>query len=231
MMRQAFLAAQTDNLEREIRQDVLEIRQQLTQLGYLLRHIYQEGRDGLIFCALYERAAAASGACVSAYVRVSMYQQSTGHSLVTQLLQMLALAEARGQIITRVYVEAGVSGADSRRPAFQALMRDAVRGDPRAGVPCAAVFCYDLYRFYRNLLGLVSAYNTLDEHGVALVSVAAKDTDLGQLLLYLRGIMGEMYLKDLQRTVRDNKFKRALQGYSNASYPPLGYCRGTCFQC
>ena len=230
---QSLLTTQTEQLEREIRQDVIEIRQELERLGYRLKQVYKESREGLIFCAAYELAAGSSLDHVIAYVRVSMYQQSGGHSLVTQMLQMMTLAEERDQVIAHVYVEAGVSGADSGRPAFQAMLREVTRSEGNARY--AAVFCYDLYRFYRNLLGLVSTYNTLSDHGVDLVSVAAKDTDLntdlGQLLLYLRGIMGEMYLKDLKRTVADNKLKRAMQGYSNASVAPFGYCRGTCFQC
>lgn len=235
MMKTPMLDNQTNQLEGAIRQDVLEIRLVLPELGYQLVNVYREAKKGLVFCALYKL----SGNCAKTqqslgYPRVSVSQQSGNHSLVTQVRQMLALAEERRQVIVRFYVEAGMSGADSRRPAFQAMMREAVHGT-EDGSGYAAIFCYDLYRFYRNLVGLVNNYNILVAHDIDLVSVAAKDTDLnsrlGKLLMYLRGIMGEMYLDDLSRTMTDNKFKRAREGYSNASIPPLGYCRGDCFQC
>jgi hypothetical protein len=105
-----------------LRQDVLEIRRELAKLGYLLKQLYREGRDGLIFCASYELAGSSEDVeQVVAYVRVSMYQQSGDHSLVTQLTQMLSLAEECDQLASHVYVEAGVSGADSGRSAFQAI--------------------------------------------------------------------------------------------------------------
>ena len=231
----SLLSMQTDQLETEVRQDVIEIRQELPKLGYRLKKIYKEGRNGLIFCALYELPGGGEEAeRAIAYPRVSMYQQSGNHSLATQVRQILTVAEERDEVITRVYVEAGVSGADSRRPAFQAMMRDATHGEEN-GSNYAAVICYDLYRIYRSLMGLVNSYEILSEQGIDLVSAAAKDTDLnsrfGKLLMYLRGIMGEMYLDDLSRTVTDNKYKRAMEGYSNASIAPFGYCRGNCFQC
>jgi len=233
---QQLLTTQADQLEEEIRQDVIEIRRELPRLGYRLKKVYKEARDGLIFCAVYERTGAVRPTEEAAlgYLRVSMSQQSDNHSLVTQARQMLALAQERGQGISHFYIEAGITGADSRRPAFRAMMRHALLGGgDRPGH--AAVYCYDLYRFYRGLVGLTSNYEALTEQGVALISVAAKNTDLGsrdgKLLMYLKGIMGEMYLDDLSRTITDNKFTRAHKGYSNASIPPFGYCRGVCFQC
>ncbi|MEA3339027.1 MAG: recombinase family protein [Chloroflexota bacterium] len=232
---QPLLSAETDQLEDEIRRDVIEIRRELPKLGYRLKKVYRKKRGGLIFCALYELGDdAGNSERLAGYPRVSMSQQSGNHSLMTQVKQMLALAEERGQTIARFYVEAGVSGADSRRPAFQAMMRDVPRsGGDDAGY--SAVICYDLYRFYRSRRGVLNNYDILSDHGVSLVSVADKDVDLdsklGQMIMSLRSIMGEMYLDDLGRTVRDNKASRAMKGYSNASIAPFGYCRGNCSEC
>ena len=232
---QPLLNTQTDQLEDEIRQDVIEIRRELPKMGYRLKKVYREKRGGLIFCALYElNSSVGDVKRVIGYPRVSMYQQSGNHSLMTQVKQMLALAAERGQTITRFYVEAGLSGGDSRRPAFQAMMRDAPRSR-EDGSGYSAVYCYDLYRFYRSRRGVLNNYDILSDHGVSLVSVAEKDIDLdstlGQMIMSLRSIMGEMYLDDLSRTVRDNKASRAMKGYSNASIAPFGYCRGNCSKC
>lgn len=227
---QQLLTNKTQQLDEEIRQYIIEIRKKLPELGYVLKTVYKEARRGMIFCAAYELPSVNPAAVLGlAYLRVSKDLQSDNNSLVTQVLQILALARERDITITRFYVDAGITGADSRRPAFQGAMRAAPNGK------YCSLYTYDLYRFYRGLRGLANNYHILMDNNVDLVSVAAKDTDLssrdGKILVYLRGIMGELYLDDLSRTVTDNKLKRALDGHSNASISPFGYCRGRCFQC
>ena len=227
---QQLLTNKAQQLDEEIRQYIIEIRKKLPELGYVLKGVYKEARRGMIFCAVYEQDGGHhAGVPGLAYLRVSRDLQSDNHSLVTQAMQILALAREHSITIARFYVDAGITGADSKRPAFQAAMRAATNGKYRA------FYTYDLYRFYRGLQGLANNYHLLMENNVDLVSVGARNTDLssreGKMLVYLRGIMGEMYLDDLSRTVRDNKLSRVLKGYSNASIPPFGYCRGTCFQC
>lgn len=219
-----------NQIENDIRQDVIEIRQYLPRWGYREAAIFKEGRNGLIYCALWVLVEVPPEAILAiASGRVSTDLQSNNHSLVTQIRQQIELATELGHVIRYVYIDAGYTGRDDRRPAFSRMMRRATRGD------ITAVYTYDIYRFYRNLRGLVTQYARLQENGVELISVAEKHTDFasrdGKLLLYLKGIAGEMYLDDLSRTTRDNKYSRALKGYSNASQPPFGYCRGNCFDC
>ena len=227
---QHFISTSISQVEDEIRRDVIEIRRYLPRWGYREVAVFKEGRNGLIYCALWELVEVPSGAIPAiASGRVSTNLQSNNHSLVTQIRQQLELAAELGHVIRYVYIDAGYTGRDDRRPAFSRMMRRATRGD------IAAVYTYDIYRFYRNLRGLVTHYARLRENGVELISVAEKHTDFssrdGKLLLYLKGIAGEMYLDDLSRTTRDNKYSRALKGYSNASQPPFGYCRGNCLDC
>ncbi|MBN1955842.1 MAG: recombinase family protein [Anaerolineae bacterium] len=229
-----LLTAQGQDLEGQIHQDIIEVRRVLPQLGYRLVSVYKEARQGRVFCARYEIADVDSVETQAlGYLRVSRDMQSNNHSLVTQVMQMMELAGEHQRTMGCICIDAGLTGADSKRPAFQALMRIAARDASRPTYE--AVYTYDLYRFYRSLHGLANSYRTLYDNGLELFSVAERHTDLGsrggKLLVYLRGIMGEMYLDDLSCTVTDNKFTRALKGYSNASVPPYGYCRGTCFQC
>jgi DNA invertase Pin-like site-specific DNA recombinase len=219
------------HLEDEIRQDVIEIRRILPQLGYGEVTVFQEGRGGLLYCALWERVAGSGdGPLAVGYARVSTILQSNNHSLVTQVRQQLELAQTRGHDLRYLYIDAGFTGRDDRRPAFSRMMRHVIRDKD-----IAFNYIYDVYRFYRNLHGLTTHYATLQENKVELVSAADRHTNYasrdGKLLLYLKGIMGEMYLDDLSRTTRDNKFSRARDGYSNASWPPFGYCRGRCLDC
>lgn len=217
-------------LEEEIRQHVIEVRQYLAACGYREAVVYKEARNGLVYCALWDLAEAPPDGSLSiGYGRVSQEVQSKGHSLSTQVRHELELAAQRGHVLRSIYVDAGVTGRDDRRPAFSRMMRRAVQGD------VAAVYCYDIQRFYRNLHGLTTYVGALQEHGVALISTADRNTDFssgdGKLLMYIKGIIGERYLDDLSRTTRDNKLSRAMKGYSNASWPPFGYCRGNCLDC
>lgn len=225
-----MMTGQENQMDEEIRQSIIEIREKLPELGYSLGTVYKEAREGKIFCAFYELPSTDCLASLAiAYLRVSSELQSDNNSLVTQATHILKLARERDITIARFYLDAGRTGADSKRPAFNAAMRAATNGSFQA------LYAYDLYRFYRGMRGLTNNYHTLQEHHVDLVSVAAKNTDLGssdgKLLVYLKGITGELYLDDLSRTITDNKLKRAREGYSNASIAPFGYCRGDCFQC
>jgi DNA invertase Pin-like site-specific DNA recombinase len=218
------------DLEKEIRQHVIEVREYLATCGYREVAVFKEARHGLVYCAQWELAGLPSNASQAiGYGRVSQDVQSKGHSLSTQVRHELDLAAQRGHCLRIIYVDAGVTGRDDRRPAFSRMMRRAVQGD------IEAVYCYDIYRFYRNLHGLATNVDTLQEHGVALISTADRNTDFstgdGKLLMYIKGIIGERYLDDLSRTTRDNKLSRAMKGYSNASWPPFGYCRGDCLDC
>ena len=217
-------------LEEEIRQHVIEVRGYLAQCGYREVVVFKEARNGLVYCALWELVEVPAHTSLGlGYGRVSQEVQSKGHSLSTQVRHELELAAQRGHVLRSIYVDAGVTGRDDRRPAFSRMMRRAVQGD------VAAVYCYDIQRFYRNLHGLTTYVGALQEHGVALISTADRNTDFstgdGKLLMYIKGIIGERYLDDLSRTTRDNKLSRAMKGYSNASWPPFGYCRGNCLDC
>jgi hypothetical protein len=163
---QQLLTNKTQQLDEEIRQYIIEIRKKLPELGYVLKTVYKEARRGMIFCAAYElpsvNPAAALGLAYLrvpaavlglAYLRVSKDLQSDNNSLVTQVLQILALARERDITITRFYVDAGITGADSRRPAFQGAMRAAPNGK------YCSLYTYDLYRFYRGLRGLANNYH------------------------------------------------------------------------
>ncbi len=225
-----FISRPVGQVEDDIRKDVIEIRRYLPRCGYREVAVFKEGRNGLIYCALWELVELPPDPVLAiAYGRVSTDLQSDNHSLATQVRQQLELAAERGHTIRYIYVDAGYTGRDDRRPAFSRMMRRSVQGD------IAADYTYDLYRFYRNLHGLSGHYIRLRDNGVELVSVAEKHVDFssreGKLLLYLKGIVGEVYLDDLSRTTRDNKYSRALKGYSNASQPPFGYCRGDCKDC
>ena len=94
------------------------------------------------------------------YARVSTSEQSCDN----QLLELRRYVEARGWASTE-FVDRGVSGAKDRRPALDALLKDARRR--RFDV----LVCWRLDRLGRNLKHLVTMLEDLQQLGIAFVSL------------------------------------------------------------
>ncbi len=231
MTASGWLELEEDRAQQEdqIRNEVQTIRDYLLACGFEVDSVFEERREGLIYSACYCYPGQTLREALEVYLRVSMYMQTKGHSLGTQLDMALRKAAQEGRTIARVWLDAGITGRDDKRPAFSRMMGRLVHDGSRG------LIVYDLYRFYRNLQGLLNHYQRLDEAGVTLWSLADSGVDFGsntgKILLTMKGLLGEMMLDDLSRTTRDNKLSRARKGLSNASLPPFGYCTGRCYRC
>lgn len=133
------------------------------------------------------------------YARVSTVDQTCEN----QLLELRRYCEARGWSI-KEYVDAGVSGAKDRRPALDALLKDAKRR--RFDVVAA----WRLDRLGRNLRHLVTMLEELQGLGIVFVSLGEGidcTTPAGKLQLHIlaalsefeRGRIRERVLAGLQR--------------------------------
>ena len=117
------------------------------------------------------------------YARVSTLDQAPEN----QLLELRGYVEARGWSAVE-YVDKGVSGAKDRRPALDALLRDAKRR--RFDV----LICWRLDRLGRNLRHLILLIDELQALGVAFVSLAEgidATTPAGRLQLHVLGAIAE----------------------------------------
>ena len=117
------------------------------------------------------------------YARVSTLDQEPEN----QLTELRRYVEARGWS-GQEYVDKGVSGAKDRRPALDALLRDARRRR------CDVVICWRLDRFGRNLRHLVTVIDELQALGVAFVSLAEGldlTTPAGRLQLHVLAALAE----------------------------------------
>src|SRR4029453_14402843 len=94
------------------------------------------------------------------YARVSTYEQEPEN----QLQELRRYTEARGWTAVE-YVDRGVSGAKDKRPALDALLKDAKRR--RFDV----LVCWRLDRLGRNLRPLVALAQNPPHFGVAFVSL------------------------------------------------------------
>jgi DNA invertase Pin-like site-specific DNA recombinase len=117
------------------------------------------------------------------YARVSTFEQEPEN----QLSELRRYTAARGWTSTE-YVDRGVSGAKDRRPALDALVRDAKRR--RFDV----LVCWRLDRLGRNLRHLILLLDDLHAVGVTFVSLAEgidATTPAGRLQLHVLGAIAE----------------------------------------
>ena len=117
------------------------------------------------------------------YARVSTLDQEPEN----QLSEMRRYVEARGWTVTE-YVDHGISGAKERRPALDALLKDAKRRK------LDVLVCWRLDRLGRNLRHLILLLDDLQALGVAFVSLSEgidATTPAGRLQLHLLGAIAE----------------------------------------
>ena len=112
------------------------------------------------------------------YVRVSSGEQNTE----PQERSLRAYVQRRGWKVQKIYRDQGVSGATSKRPALNELLRDCRRGS----VDVLVVWKFD--RFARSLNALISGLEFCRSLGIDFVSVTeAVDTSLpaGELVFQM----------------------------------------------
>jgi site-specific DNA recombinase len=153
------------------------------------------------------------------YIRVSTDEQANeGHSLDAQQDAIAAFCQARDWTLDEVFVDSGLSGASTSRPALQSLLARASQS--RFDV----VVVHAIDRFYRDLQGLLSAFKYLQEHGVSFISITENldfTSPWGKLTLAVLGTLAEIYLDKLSAETSKGKHARARKGLPNGM-PPLG---------
>ena len=117
------------------------------------------------------------------YARVSTFEQTPEN----QLAKLRRYCEARGWTATE-YVDTGVSGAKDRRPALDALLRNAKRR--RFDV----LVCWRLDRLGRTLRHLVTLIENLNSLGIGFVTLGEgldTTTPSGRLQLHVLAALAE----------------------------------------
>lgn len=138
------------------------------------------------------------------YARVSTLDQEPEN----QLLELRRYVEARGWTGTE-FVDRGVSGAKDKRPALDALLRDAKRR--RFDV----VICWRLDRLGRNLRHLVTMLEDLQHVGVAFVSLGEGidcTTPAGKLQLHILAALAEFERERIRERVLAGLQRARAQG-------------------
>lgn len=127
------------------------------------------------------------------YARVSTFDQEPEN----QLQELRRYVEARGWTGTE-FVDRGVSGSKDRRPALDALLKDAKRR--RFDV----LVCWRLDRLGRNLRHLVTMLEELQHVGVAFISMGEGidcTTPAGKLQLHILAALAEFERERIRERV------------------------------
>lgn len=156
------------------------------------------------------------------YVRVSTDDQADHRtSIDSQEAQIRADAETKGQVVVRIFVEAGESGQDARRPEFNRLL-DFVE-DPANGIVEIKIF--SLSRLGRNMESQVQTFARLKRAKVRLLSLTQHFTDdaLGNMLRNLIASFDEYFAVETAKHTRRTMRLNAEEGFFNGGPVPFGY--------
>jgi len=155
------------------------------------------------------------------YIRVSTQQQvANGNSLTTQKSRLLSHAKARGYELHDVYVDAGLSGKNTKRPEFQRLLED-VRAR-RIDI----VLVWKVDRISRSMKDLLDLVETLRDHGVDFAAVDQQfDTSspAGLLSLHVLGSFAQFERELLIERTKEGTLQRLQRGDWSCGPAPLGY--------
>jgi site-specific DNA recombinase len=170
-----------------------------------------------------EQGALLVDTCTALYIRVSTERQATeGHSLDAQRNELEKYCEANGWTVCpgHVYVDAGVSGKNTDRPAFQQMMQAAQDG--RIG----RIVATKLDRIARNLKDLLNTVDELKACNCALVVKKEQfdtSTAQGMFVLQMLGAVSELERSMISERVHSGRVENASQGGFNGAPEAYGY--------
>lgn len=165
---------------------------------------------------------------IAIYVRVSTEEQAQiiEGSIESQQHRLRGFVESKnmqeknwGKII-EVYIDDGFSAKDTRRPAYQRMLRDVRSGKINL------ILVTDLSRLSRNISDFCGLLEELDSHKAKFLSVKEQfdtSTPVGEMMIYNMINLAQFERKQTSERVSMNFHSRALRGLLNGGNPILGY--------
>jgi site-specific DNA recombinase len=156
----------------------------------------------------------------AAYVRVSTNGQIDGESLKTQRTQIQDYCKSRGWELSKIYEDAGISGAKDDRPALQTLLAAAKAGE------IEAVIVRDLSRFGRSARDLLNNIQTLKDCSVTFISLKEGidgSGPYGQFMLTILAAIAELEMEMITSRMKENRLARWRDRRIFCGKPPYGY--------
>ena len=155
------------------------------------------------------------------YVRVSTYHQIDKDSLPLQKKDMINYSKlVLGIEDYEIFEDAGFSGKNTDRPAFQKMINRIKQGE------FSHLLVWKIDRISRNLLDFCTMYDELKEHGCTFVSKNEQfDTSsaMGEAMLKIILVFAELERKMTGERVTSVMLDRASKGLWNGAPIPLGY--------
>lgn len=158
---------------------------------------------------------------VAIYVRVSTYHQIDRDSLPMQRKDLVAYAEKiLGISEYEIFEDAGYSGKNTVRPAYQDMMRRVRAGE------FSHILVWKIDRISRNLLDFAKMYEELKRLGVTFVSKNEQfdtSTAIGEAKLKIILVFAELERNMTSERVTAAMISRANNGQWNGGRIPYGY--------
>ena len=162
--------------------------------------------------------------CTALYIRVSTDKQADeGYSLDAQRNRLEAYCAAMGWPLCGegfAYVDAGLSGKTTERPAFQRMLQDAAAGRFQRVVSVA------LDRLARSTLDFLNTVNTLNKTGVTIVLLKENfdtGTPQGEFFITLLAAMAQLETRTISERLATGRIEKARQGGRPGATVPFGY--------
>ena len=124
------------------------------------------------------------------------------------------------------YEDESFTGANTKRPALQRMMKDIETGI------IDFLIVYQLDRLSRDVRDFSNIYSFMEEKGVGFISVKENidtSTPLGKAMMYVSVVFAQMERETIANRVYDNMMGLSGQGWWVGGNPPFGYkrCRVT----
>lgn len=157
------------------------------------------------------------------YPRVSTQEQAKeGYSIDEQSERLQAFCRAKGWTHTKLYVDAGYSGANTNRPALQAMIADIQKGK----IERVVVYRLDrLSRSQKDTLNLIE--DVFIQNGVDFVSLNENfdtSTAFGKAMVGILAVFAQLEREQIKERMSMGKEGRAKEGkWKGGGYIPVGY--------
>lgn len=158
---------------------------------------------------------------VALYIRVSTHHQIDKDSLPFQRKELVNYSKyILGIDAYEIFEDAGYSGKDTDRPAYQDMMKRVRSGE------FTHILVWKLDRISRNLMDFTKMYEELKDYDVTFISKNEQfdtSTAMGEAMLKIILVFAELERKLTAERVYGIMLSRAEKGLWNGAPVPLGY--------
>lgn len=158
------------------------------------------------------------------YIRVSTQEQALeGYSIEAQLNRLTNYCKAKDWEVSKIYKDAGFSGANMERPALQQLISDIKEGQE---IDCVLVYKLDrLSRSQKDTLCIIE--DVFLSHNVSFVSMQENfdtSTPFGRAMIGILSVFAQLEREQIRERMNMGRMERARSGlFHGGGRRPFGY--------